>query len=377
MTATPATTARIEVFRPGTFRPLSGEPITYSAADLRAIADAYDPETAPAPIVVGHPQTDAPAFGWVQSFEYADDRLIANLHEIDPAFSQAVKAGRFKKVSMAFFSPDQGHNPVPGTWYPKHVGFLGAAAPAVSGLKNAAFSADRPAAAVFEFGERGFEETASMFRRIREFFIEKFGAEDADRVLPSYQIEWLSDTELPSGAGRGLAYSEAPPVPAYPHPQKEDPAVTQSDAAFAAREADLATREAEIAAREARIAHSDHVSFAEGLVQAGKLLPASKDGLVAILDALPGHASVAFAAGDEMISPGAALRKLLEGQPQVVTYGAAELEAGPGNGAPRGAAFSADGKEIDPARLALHQKALEYQRQHPGTDYLTAIAAIS
>lgn len=46
--------ARIEVFRPGTFTPMVGDPISYSAADLRAIADAYDPATAPAPIVVGH-----------------------------------------------------------------------------------------------------------------------------------------------------------------------------------------------------------------------------------------------------------------------------------------------------------------------------------
>ena len=375
MTQTP-TTARIEVFRPGTFRPMSGDPVTYSAADLRAIADAYDPDTAPAPIVVGHPSTDAPAFGWVKSFEYFDDRLIANLHEIDPAFSEAVKAGRFKKVSMAFFGPDQGHNPVPGTWYPKHVGFLGAAAPAVAGLKNAAFAAEKPAAAVFEFGERGFEESASLFRAIREFFIEKFGADDADRVLPSYRLEWLSEIEVQSGSGLGRAYAEGGSV--LPPQIEKEPDVTKlNDAAFAEREAGLATREAKIAEREAQIAHTDHVSFAEGLVQAGKLLPASKDGLVAILDALPGHASVAFAEGADKLSPGAALRQLLEAQPQVVTYGEADLGAGPGDVNARGAAFSADGRDVDPTRLALHQKALEYQRQHPGTEYLAAVAAVS
>ena len=375
MTDTPLS-ARIEVFRPGTFRPMEGDPITYSAADLRAIADAYDPETAPAPVVVGHPKTDAPAFGWVQSFEYADDRLFANLHEIDPAFSEQVRSGRYKKVSMAFFGPGQPHNPVPGTWYPKHVGFLGAAAPAVPGLKNAAFATDKPAGAVFEFGERGFEEAASMFRRIREFFIEKFGADDADRVLPSYQIEWLSDIEVEAGKSLGHAYAApaiADPIP----PKKEEPAVTQPDPSFAAREAELATREAEIAAREARISHSDHVSFAEGLVQAGKLLPASKDGLVAILDALPGHASVEFAAGEEKVSPGAALRKLLEEQPQVVSYGAMDLGEGPGAGSGGGAAFAADGRAVDPTLLALHQKALEYQRLHPGATYDAAVAAVS
>lgn len=373
----PPTTARIEVFRPGTFRPMSGDPVTYSAADLRAIADAYDPETAPAPIVVGHPTTDAPAFGWVKSFEYADERLFANLHEIDPAFAEAVKAGRFKKVSMAFFGPDQGHNPVPGAWYPKHLGFLGAAAPAVSGLKNAAFAAEKPAAAVFEFGERGFEESASLFRSIREFFIEKFGTEDADRVLPSYRLEWLSEIEVQPGQGLGRAYAENGSVSLTSLTEKEPVVTKPNDAAFAAREADISTREAKLAEREAQIAHTDHVSFAEGLVQAGKLLPASKDGLVAILDALPGHASVAFAEGEGQLSPGAALRRLLEAQPQVVAYGPADLGAGPGDGKARGAVFSADGRDVDPARLALHQKALDYQRQHPGTEYFAAIAAVS
>ena len=62
--------ARIEVFRPGRFTPMEGVPLSFSAADLRAVADSYDPETAPAPIVVGHPVTDAPAFGWVQSFDF-------------------------------------------------------------------------------------------------------------------------------------------------------------------------------------------------------------------------------------------------------------------------------------------------------------------
>lgn len=375
MTDTPIS-ARIEVFRPGTFRPMEGDAITYSAADLRAMADAYDPETAPAPVVVGHPQTDAPAFGWVKSFEYADDRLFANLHEIDPAFSEQVRSGRYKKVSMAFFGPSQPHNPVPGTWYPKHVGFLGAAAPAVPGLKNAAFAADKPAAAVFEFGERGFEETASMFRRIREYLIEKFGAEDADRVLPSYQIEWLSDMEVETGNGLGRSYSEPPIVAPIP-PKKEEPAVTQPDPSFAAREAALAAREADLEAREAHIAHSDHVSFAEGLVQAGKLLPASKDGLVAILDALPGHASVSFAEGEEKVSPGAALRKLLEEQPQVVSYGALDLPEGPDGRSAKGAAFAADGKAVDPTLLALHEKALAHQRLHPGITYEAAVAAVS
>ena len=376
MPAPPNLTARIEVFRPGTFRPMDGDPITFSAADLRAIADNYDPTTAPAPIVVGHPDTDAPAFGWVDAFDYdaANERLYANLHQIEPQFAELVKAGRFKKVSMAYFSPVQSHNPVPGTWYPKHLGFLGAAAPGVPGLKNAKFSADAPAAAVFTaaFGERGFEETASLLRLIRDLFIEKFGLDDADRTLPAYRLEWLAETSTANAA----ALYAAPTTPDPDPKPKEEPAVTtQPDPAFAAREANLSAREAEIAKREAKAAHDEHVAFAEGLVQDGRLIPAMKDKVVAIFDALPGHKSVAFAEGGEKLTPGAALREVLAGLPKVVSFGEADLGEEPGTG--QSAAFAADGKAVDPSGLALHNKALAYQRAHPGTGFIEAVKAVS
>lgn len=374
MTAVPVPakplTARIEVFRPGEFKPMSGAPISYSAADLRAIADAYDPAVAPAPVVVGHPEIDAPAYGWVESFDYDADRerLFANLHEIEPAFAEMVQTGRFKKVSMAYFAPGQGHNPVPGTWYPKHLGFLGAAAPGVPGLKNARFAGDEGVAFEVAFGAA--QESASLFRKLRDLLIEKFGIDAADKALPSWQIEWLDDS---AEAQASPAYAA---VPSPLKPAEKEPAVTQPpDPAFAAREAELARREAELATRETALAHTDNAAFAEALVQDGKLLPASQAKVVAILNALPGQASVSFAAGAEALSPAAALKQVLEAQPRIVSFGAQELGESPSQGKP--AAFAADGREVDPEGLALHNKALDYQRRHPGTAYMDAVQAVS
>ncbi|MDR5655508.1 hypothetical protein, partial [Ruixingdingia sedimenti] len=357
-------TARIEVFRPGTFKPMDGASITYTAADLRAIADAYDPETAPAPIVVGHPDTDAPAFGWVESFDYDPqaERLFANLHEIEPQFADLVKAGRFRKVSMAYFAPAQPHNPVPGTWYPKHVGFLGAAAPGVSGLRNVKFAGEGGAVFTAAFGDRGLEETASLLRLLRDLIIEKFGLEDADRALPAYRLEWLGEKEA---SPRGPTYS-APtdPDPTEPTPEEEPAVSKQPDPAFAAREADLTAREAEIARRETAAAHVEHVSFAERLVTEGKLLPALKDKVVAIFDVLPATQSVAFAEGAEKITPGAALREVLDALPKVASFGEMDLGADPGKGG-RAVEFAADGRPVDPSGLELHRKAERYQLDHP------------
>ena len=363
-------TARIEVFRPGTFTPMQGDPITYSAADLKAVADAYDPATAPAPIVVGHPDADAPAFGWVESFDYDTkaERLFANLHEIEPQFAELVKAGRYKKVSMAFFSPGQGHNPSPGTWYPKHVGFLGAAAPAVSGLKNVAFAGAAGATFTAAFGVAS--QSASIFRRLRDWIIDRDGLETADKLLPSWEIDWLDEADEPR-----QPHFLAPAEP-QPQPQKEPPVANQPDPAFAEREASLKTREDAIAEREAKAAHAEHVSFAEGLVEEGRLLPVLKDKVIAIFDALPGHAAVSFAEGAAKITAGAALREVLQALPVVVQFGESDLGDGPevkGNGA----SFAADGKPVDPAGLALHNKALAYQRAHPGTEFMDAVRAVS
>jgi hypothetical protein len=240
----------------------------------------------------------------------------------------------------------------------------------VPGLKNAAFSADAPAAAIFtaRFGEHGFEETASLLRMVRDLFIEKFGLEDADRALPSYRLEWLAETELsekPGSAGFSADGITPPQPPENPQPKKE-PAVTQQpDPAFAAREAELSEREKKIAAREAAAAHDEHVAFAERLVQEGRLLPASKDKVVA----------VSFAEGAAKLTPVAALREVLEAQPKVVSFG--EMDLGDGPGTERAVEFAADGKAVDPAGLALHNRALAFQRQHPGTAYLDAVAAVS
>lgn len=359
--------ARIEVFRPGTFRPMRGEPLTYSADDLQALADAYDAATAPAPVVVGHPNTDAPAYGWVEKFEYdaGQERLFATLQDVEPQFAEMVKAGRFKKVSMAFFAPEQGHNPVPGIWYPKHLGFLGAAAPGVPGLKNAHFAA--PADAVFtaDFAMGG--DVASMFRSMRDFFIDKFGLEAADKALPSWQIDWIEQSDAPP---QSLFTAPIPPQ------NQEDPDVSKTDTAFAAREADLAERERLIAEREAAAAHATHVAFAEALVQEGRLLPVLKPKVVAILDALPVAPSVAFAEGEAKVPASEALREVLKAQPRIVSFGEADLGDDPGAGA-TGAAFAADGRAVDPVGLALHIKAEAYQRQNPGTSYLDAVTAVS
>lgn len=127
------------IFKPGCFAASSGDRLCFSDADLQDTARAYRPQLRPAPLVLGHPADDRPVQGWVSGLRYRDGQLVAEPEQLAPAFVDLVKRGRYKKVSAAFHTPYAPENPVPGSFYLKHVGFLGAAAPAVRGLAAPAF----------------------------------------------------------------------------------------------------------------------------------------------------------------------------------------------------------------------------------------------
>jgi len=122
----------IEVFRAGRYP--QGE---FTEEHLREIAETYDPSWHEAPVVVGHPRTDDPAYGWVSAVKAEGGRLLVKLRQVVPEFADAVRRGLYKKVSVAL-SRVIGK----GRWYLKHVGFLGAAAPQVKGLAPVTFVAD-------------------------------------------------------------------------------------------------------------------------------------------------------------------------------------------------------------------------------------------
>ena len=68
----------IEIARTGTFTDSAGRPQTFTARDLDAIARSYDPDQRDAPLVFGHPESDAaPAFGWAEKLRSEGGKLFA------------------------------------------------------------------------------------------------------------------------------------------------------------------------------------------------------------------------------------------------------------------------------------------------------------
>lgn len=197
----------IEVFRVGTHTAKSGLTLVFTESDLKACAQAYDPSEHEAPLVVGHPEEDtAPAYGWVKSLAYRDGALFAEPTQVDAAFAEIVNAGRYKKISSAFFMPRATGNPVPGALYLRHVGFLGAVAPAVKGMRDAAFAGngdgvlefsgfgDNPGGRTLEFRERAVAERERRVAR-----------EESGRFLDAM----VSEARLPVGLkDKALAFME-------------------------------------------------------------------------------------------------------------------------------------------------------------------------
>lgn len=317
---TTATLPVLEVFRAGTHTDAAGRRVTISPEDLRAIAEAYDPALHEAPIVIGHPADDAPAYGWVRRLRVESDRLLAEPDQVEPQFAELVRDGRFKKISVAFYGPDAPGNPRRGGWYLRHVGFLGAQPPAVRGLRAVQFAGGDEGVSVF--GEAAsLSLAARLFRSLRELVLAQFGQEAADRALPAETIEAIAET-VPA---------EARPAPAFAEPTTQEtvmPDPTEDRAAeFAERERALAAREKEIAAREAALAEAERArraaedaAFVERLVREARLPVECRPIAAALLRELDASETVEFAELGRT-SRHQALRALLERLPPRVTFG--------------------------------------------------------
>lgn len=140
----------IEVFKTGTHTDSAGNSAEYNQEDLSQIADNYNEaltkdSSAIAPIVKGHPKTNDPAYGWVEKLKVNGNKLLAKLKDIVPEFAEEVQAGRYRKVSIALYPSN----------LLRHIGFLGAIAPAVKGLEPVSFSENA------DFVEYSLEATKS------------------------------------------------------------------------------------------------------------------------------------------------------------------------------------------------------------------------
>lgn len=371
-------TKTLHIFRPGRQTAMNGLTLEFSESDLAASAAAYDPAKHEAPIVIGHPKHDAPAYGWVKSLATAEDGLQAEPHQVDAAFAELVEAGRYKKISASFYLPDAPNNPVPGVYYLRHVGFLGAQPPAVKGLKAAEFADAEDG--VVEFGDWGMESNATLWRRMREWLLAKFGQETADQVIPDWQIETIREAARQDDDAPRVAFADPENAPAGAPPAKptteENHVTPEQAAALEAENAQLkqqlATAEADKQKQAAAKRHADNVAYAEQLIGDGKLAPKHKDAVVAFLDFSEADASLEFGEGDTKQPLAGAFKSFLGELPKVVEFGEhATKDKAPG----AQESVAEFGESADPERLKQHQAIQAHMAEHK-VDYATAARAV-
>lgn len=354
---------------------MSGESIEFSAADLAATAKAFDPSVSKAPIVIGHPATDDPAKGWISSLVANERGLFAQTSQMDPAFAEAARAGRYGTLSAKFYRPTDANNPVPGVWYLRHLGALGAAAPGVKGLDDPSFAAGDDGVCFQEgvsFSEWDDVDNANLWRNLREWFIGKFGQAEADSVIPSYKVQ-----SLEQGAQdevREAAAEDASITPAPQFSESNPPEITVTPEQKTALEAENTRLRNELATHQATHLHAAHVAFCDGLPG---VMPAWRDVAVATLDYLAAQpAVVEFGEGEARAPLADKFKAMLTALPEAVQFG--ETATGQRAAGANGADADADDVEFsesDPDRLAQHKAIRAHMTEHK-VSYQVAAAAV-
>lgn len=253
------------IMRLGTHTAMDGREISFTADMLNDIATSYDPQLSEAPIVIGHPKLTAPSYGWVKQASIEGDTLYAHVGQVEAAFADAVNEGRYKKRSASIFLPDSPGNPKPGHYYLNHIGFLGAAPPAVKGLGDV-----------------------------------NFAASDAENAFAEFSFDIESINHQPQENPMDKTPEEIAAEKAAADKQREDD-LKAREAALKAREdkvekAEKAQKQAEKAALE-----QDAASFASEMVSKGKVLPAQKQALIEVLVA-SANQPISFSDGSQTVS---------------------------------------------------------------------------
>lgn len=313
----------IEVFRAGTpaSKGLTEEHIAAAVA-------AYDAETAPAPIVKGHPEHDQPAHGIIAGFRRDGARLFATLSNVAEEIIEGVRAKKWLNRSMAFWSPDHPSNPKPGIYYPKHIGFLGVSQPAIAGMEPLKFSADEAA-----IETPTAPDTAVVF------------------ALEPTPTVTVTSKGAPKVADENTFTAE-----------ERDALIAERDAAKA--------RADQLAADQQTAREAANVAFCADMVTAGKLVPAAKDDLAKVLNAIAPE-PLQFAA-DRTEAPADVLKRLLASAKPMIAFGTL---VDPKDDAKKATVDKTTGEGLDAAALAFQAEEKAKGREVTFTAALEHVAA--
>jgi hypothetical protein len=379
----------VEIFRAGTHTDSQGRSGTWTEADLDEMVRNHNESTA-APAVIGHPETDDPAYGWVERLERRGQSLFAKFKDVVPQFAEAVEKGRYRKRSVSV-------GKTPDGWRLLHVGWLGAKAPALDLAPMNYSTSDVREAFEFEADWLTPGTIARAMRRLREFLIEQFGLDAADRVMPGGDIDFLDEhaDDLRTRERERIS-SESDAAPAFA--KFENPNGDDAVKNFSQADLDQAREDAKAEARreyeqqettlqqqleqERAARHKAEFSAElDKLQDEGKLTPAQAAGALEFMQSLAASpSSFEFAAPDgkstSKTEPLAWFRQFMQSLPKQVDIGPGNKGADADTTDHRLSNFAAPtGSVVDGDRLSVHERALQYAKANK-VPYIDAVMAI-
>jgi len=281
----------MEIFKTGTHVDARGQKREWTQADLDQMVLAYNQGDHEAPIVLGHPKENGPAYGWIAELKREGDLLLARPKQVLAKFKDWVNAGSFKKRSISLY-PDLTL---------RHVGFLGAFPPAVKGLKDFAFGEERQSEeAAMEYFTFDFEEVPAAKTKKPKKVVqppEALAAEEG--VAVPAEVEGVEETpaeEEAEGTKNSPATEEAegtednlaePETPVSPGTQAK--ALKKAKVALAQQKALNQQTQANFAELAAQNQRQKDQAWVQQQIAEGRLLPAWKEmGLLEFMSALEG-----------------------------------------------------------------------------------------
>jgi len=339
----------IEVFKAGTWTDSNGNTRTWTEKDLEEIVSKYNTAVSngdhEAPVVIGHPKDNAPAYGWVESLEKRGQSIWAKIKPTVQEFVDWVRQGLYKKVSISLY-PDL---------LLRHIGFLGAVPPAVKGLQVPEFSEGEYSEYIMNFRKWTQEERERLAKgEIKGEFAgpdQSFPIAGPDDVEDAWRL--AGHAENPDQIRRNIIkiakkYGWVSALPETAHKwakehnielmevkmeeklkeletqlKEKEKALAEFAERDRAKEEEIARLKAEIAKIEKEKRQAEFNSFCEELIKEGKLAPAMKPAVMDFMEILHSSGEYEFSEGEGKVKakPVEKFRDFLKGLPKVIEYG--------------------------------------------------------
>ncbi len=299
----------LPIFKAGTHTDASGKDKTWTTGELDQIVNNYNQkgdDWKEAPLVIGHPKHDAPAYGWIAELKRHGIYLMAKFKDVSPELVKAIREGKYRYVS-ASFRPNLTL---------RHVGVLGGATPAVAGLAILTnyFSEDKEIMeyqvdfaeikeVIKEFDQKSVAPPVDQTEGTQN--IDDLPGNSPDEMENNNMSEEKESKEKKAPPGTGTESVETKTDTGTGTGTGNEKPVTGTDGGdgsdYSEMMAEIAALRNEVNQMKADKVNSTASDFVEKLAEKGVVLPKDRNGMIAFVKHLQGLGNMNFAEGDNEV----------------------------------------------------------------------------